>query len=119
MCFRHKGRKKRPKRSANASDSEPSNPSAPSPLLLPHTLSTLLRAASDEDGVSTFSASCSLPTLPGWELVDLELKAPYVVVGGSTALPNEKNKAEAWRRARARARPLVDLIHQSTGYSFV
>lgn len=110
MCFRHKGKKKRPR----GSEAPPSHPD-PSPVGV---LERTLRAASDADGVSKYEAAVMLDQLPGQEYVELELRLPYTVVGEERAAP-KMDTAESMRRARAKARPLVELIHQSTGYSFV
>lgn len=110
MCFRHRGKKKRPR----GSEPPPSHPE-PSPV---DVLQRTLRAASDADGVSKYEAAVMLDQLPGQEYVELELRLPYTVVGEERAAP-KLDVTESMRRARAKARPLVELIHQNTGYSFV
>ncbi|ORY66916.1 hypothetical protein BCR35DRAFT_308346, partial [Leucosporidium creatinivorum] len=110
MCFRHKNKKKK----APGAPAPPSHPDPSSVAVLQHTL----RAASDADGVSKYEAAVKLDELPGQEYVELELRLPYTVVGEEREAP-EMDTAESMRRARAKARPLVELIHQSTGYSFV
>lgn len=124
MCNRHKNKKKKKKvdldatgTSSNITTTTDPTTGLPNLSTVPQLL-TSLRAASDLDGVHKYEAACRITDLPGQEHVELELKLPYTVVGESRPAP-ELNAAESMRRARARARPLIELIHQATGYSFV
>ena len=99
MCSRHKKNK--------AADK-------PAVVILSDTeLSSILRRKSAEDGVSKYDASCLLDDLPGQDEVDKEIAMPVKGEG------EVDETAEGMRRARARCRPLINLIYEATGYSFV
>ena len=99
MCSRHKKNK-----AANTS---------PTIISSIQELTSVLSRRSAEDGVSKFDASCLLDELPGQDEVHKEIGTPAKGDG------EVDETAEGMRRARARCRPLINLIHEATGYSFV
>ncbi|KAM0746404.1 hypothetical protein T439DRAFT_329849, partial [Meredithblackwellia eburnea MCA 4105] len=106
MCWRHR----KPKRKEDL---------PPTPQAIP-TLSTLLAQSSQLTGCARFEGTCRISEVPGQEIVERELNAPHPFKSENydpdAGLTEE---VENMRRARARARPLVEWVQKCTGYNFI
>lgn len=105
MCFRHK----------KIPYVTPVNPE----LITPDALRSQLRAASELDGVHRFECALDLASLPGQDEVYREVNTVPKVTKSKAKKNTQIEAAESMRVARARCRPLVNLIHEATGYSFM
>jgi hypothetical protein len=88
-------------------------------FITPEIMRTQLRAASTLDGVSSYECAIDLETLPGQDEVQRELNDVPKVTKSKAKKNIKPDDAELMRIARARCRPLLKLIHEATGYSFV
>lgn len=86
-----------------------------------------LKASSEEKGCDGFEASlllADIPHLPGIDDSEKVFELPPFAAAPSTnpedmSTETVSEEVASMRRARARCRPLVEYIHQMSGYSFV
>lgn len=66
-----------------------------------------------------FECAISLEALPGQEEVQKEINGVPSAAVLKAKKRTQSDVAESMRITRARCRPLINLIHEATGYSFM